>query len=160
MRISLKAKQIAGVTLIVGLATSGLSALYLASLARIKLDESRARADLLVNAIYQRARAVVAVPGDRYEALRGDGGLRAILESSAYDRNMTYAAVANVEGTAIAHSDAAQEGKRLAAAGDLDTVLAWHALAQLRLVYAGDGRTLERREPLLLDSDGQAVQFG
>jgi signal transduction histidine kinase len=160
VRISLKAKQVAAVTLIVGAAASGLSALYLASLARISLDEGRARADLLVNAIYQRARSVVALPGDRYDAIRHDEGLRAILESSAYDSSMTYAAIAGVDGTAIAHSDATQEGKRIPTAGDLDAVLSWHAIAQLRLIFSGDGRTLERREPLLLDSNGRTVQFG
>jgi signal transduction histidine kinase len=160
VRISLKAKQIAGVTLIVGLATSGLSAFYLASVAKVSLDESRARANMLVSAIFQRARTVVEAPGDRYEALRDDGGLRAILESSAYDKNMTYAAIANVNGEAIAHSDAAKEGLPIPAAGDLEAVLDAGAFARLRLIYEGQGRMLERREPLLLDNAGQMEQFG
>ena len=47
MRLSIKTKQVAGVTSIVGLAVVVLSGFYLASLARIRLEESRARGKLL-----------------------------------------------------------------------------------------------------------------
>ena len=56
MRLSIKTKQVLGVTSIVGLAVVVLSGFYLASLARIRLEESQARGELLANAIYQRAR--------------------------------------------------------------------------------------------------------
>ena len=42
MRLSIKTKQVAGVTSIVGLAVVVLSGFYLASLARIRLEEQRA----------------------------------------------------------------------------------------------------------------------
>ena len=70
MRLSIKTKQVAGVTSIVGLAVVVLSGFYLASLARIRLEESRARGELLANAIYQRAREAVKTGSDPSAALR------------------------------------------------------------------------------------------
>ena len=108
MRVSIKAKQVAGVTTIVALAVAVLSGVYLGSLARILLEESEARGNLLAHAIYQRAHEVVesAEGRDPVEALRTDSGLRSILEASAYDKRVTYAAIVDVTGAAIAHSDA------------------------------------------------------
>ena len=45
MRLRIKTKQVAGVTLIVGLAMAVLSAWYLSSLVDVRLEESRARAE-------------------------------------------------------------------------------------------------------------------
>ena len=59
MRLGIKAKQVLGVTSIVGAVVVILSLLHLATLARVSLEESRARAELLANAIFHRAREVV-----------------------------------------------------------------------------------------------------
>ena len=106
MRLSIKTKQVLGVTSIVGLAVVILSGFYLASLARVYLAESKARGDLLARAVYQRAREVVATGGpDPIAALRADPGLRSILESSVYSSNVTYAAILDTASIAIVHSD-------------------------------------------------------
>ena len=124
MRLSIKTKQVAGVSSIVGLAVVVLSGFYLASLARIRLEESRARGELLADAIYHRAREVVAKGGsDPSAALRDDAGLRSILESSAYSGNVTYAAIVDTGSIAIAHSDTARIGQPLPPYGDLDALL-------------------------------------
>ena len=47
MRLGIKGKQVFGVTTIVGAVVVGLSLMYLARLAQVSLDESRARAELL-----------------------------------------------------------------------------------------------------------------
>jgi len=105
MRLSIKAKQVAGVTFIVGLAVIVLSAYYLSSLARVRLEESQARGELLADAAAHRARAIGVGGQDPASALAADEGLRSILESSAYSPQLTYAAVADASGKAIAHSD-------------------------------------------------------
>ena len=156
MRLSIKAKQVAGVTSMVGLAVVALSGLYAASLLRISLEECKARGDLLSEAIFHRAREVVATSRDPYAALRSDAGMRAILESSAYSKNVTYAAIVNVAGVAIAHSDASSEGQPVAPHGDLNEVLERGPLSQLRAIYSDQGRTLEIRQPLLMEN----VEFG
>jgi len=157
MRLSIKTKQVLGVTSIVGLAVVVLSGFYLASLARIYLVESKARGDLLANAIYQRAREVVATGGqDPIAALRADPGLRSILESSAYSSNVTYAAILDVGSLAIVHSDTARIGQALPPYGDLNALLDSGAVSQLRAIYAEGGRTLEIRQPLLMGT----AEFG
>ena len=96
MRLSIKAKQVAGVTTIVGLSVVVLSGVYLSSLARVQLEESQKRGDLLAGAIYQRAHAVIAESSEGREpaeALSADSGLRSILEASAYSKHVTYAAI-------------------------------------------------------------------
>ena len=98
MRLGIKGKQVLGVTSIVGAVVVVLSLMHLAQLARVSLDESRARAELLANAIFHRAREVVASTAPiRYEALRADPGLRSILESSLYSKNVTFAAIVDVQ---------------------------------------------------------------
>jgi hypothetical protein len=150
VHLGIKAKQIAGVSLIVGLAVVTLSLVHVTLLARVLLRESSARGDLLANAIFQRAREIVPGQADPYTALRTDAGLRAILESSAYSKNVTYAAICNVDGVAVAAWDPSREGKRLQPAGELGALIDRRGLPQLLTIYSSEGQTLEVRQPLLL----------
>jgi len=150
MRVGIKAKQIAAVTAIVGMAVVTLSVVHVTRLARVVLHESQARGQLLANAIFHRAREVVATSNEPYDALRGDPGLRAILESSIYGENVTDAAILDTRGVVQAASDRAQEGTPWPARDDLDSLLSRSALDQLRVIYSRDGQTLEVRQPMLL----------
>jgi signal transduction histidine kinase len=156
MRLSLKTRQVAGVTSIVGLAVVMLGGLYVSGVARVRLEESRARGQFLANAIFHRAREVAAANPDPYAALRSDPGLRSILESSVYSQNVTYAAIVDATDVVIAHSDAERVGQRLPAQPDLDTLLGEHPWRQLRAIYADAGRTMEIQQPLLMGD----VRFG
>ena len=151
MHLSIKAKQIGGISLIVALAIVALSYAHLTSLVRISLEESRTRGELLRNAIYHRAQAVVPGQADPYSALRQDGGLRAILESTAYEtRSVLYAAICDTGGKAIAHSVPDREGKSVPSAGSLEDVLAMPGLSRLFRIYSSEGQTLEVSERLTL----------
>jgi signal transduction histidine kinase len=147
--LSIKAKQVAGVTTLVVLIVAALSGYHLATLARLSLQETASRAELLSRAIFQRAREVVATPtSDPYAALRSDGGIRSILESSiGYSRNVTYAAIVDPQGTAVAHSFPSQEGSVMAAQEDFAPIVNAGAMPQLRAVYSD--RTYEISEPML-----------
>ena len=149
MRASLRARQTAAVTLLIALAMSVLSVQHLANLARAGLEDSRGIGELLGRMIYQRAREAVAVGGDPAVALRTDQGIRSILASTAaFGRNVTYAAVVDNEGIAIAHSFPALEGQRLEAGEDLARVLDGSTIAQVRTIYAD--RSLDVALPLQL----------
>jgi signal transduction histidine kinase len=150
VHLGIKAKQVGGVSLIVGLAVIALSLLHVTFVARVLLEESRARAELLANTVFQRAKDVVPGQADPWAAIRADGGLRAILESSAFARNVTYAAICNVDGVAEAAWDPSREGKVLPPAGDLDALVRKRGVQQLMSIYASSGKTLEVRQPLLL----------
>ena len=161
MRLGIKAKQVLGVTAIVGAVVVALSVLHLARLARVNLEESRARTEPLAKAIYQRARELVGADRDPYAALRRDSGLRSILESSLYSKNVTFAAIVDVRGVTVAHADSALEGHALPAGDDLAALLARSAVAQLFAIYRGPGRTLELRQPLLLgDTEFGSIRIG
>ncbi len=154
MRIGIKAKQIAAVTAIVGLAVVALSVVHVTRLARVVLHESNARGQLLANAIFHRAREVVVINNsDPYVALRSDPGLRAILESSIYGENVTDAAILDTHGVVQAASDPTQEGKPLPERADMATLEDAGPFDQLSVIYSGEGRTFEVRQPMLLGEE-------
>ena len=138
-----------------------LSVLHLARLASVSLDESRARAELLANAIYHRAQQVVVGGAEPLAALRADPGLRSILESSLYSKNVMYAALVDVHGVAVAHADRSLEGQPLPPVGDLGKLLEQPPLSQLRAIYSSQGQNLEFRGPLLLgDTEIGSIRIG
>ena len=156
MKLGIKGKQVLGVTAILGVVVVVLSLMDLARLAQVSLDESRARADLLSKLIFHRAReiAVDGVDGvDIRDALGSDPGLRSILQSSLYSKNVTFAAIADVDGVAIAHADPALDGKPLDPvdpANDLSALVTRAPIAQLAFIYHDQGQNLQLEEPLLL----------
>ena len=161
MRLGIKAKQVLGVTTIVGAIVVVLSVMHLASLVEVRLDESRARAELLANAIFHRAHAVVGAGSDPYVAIRNDSGLRSILESSYYSDNVTFAAIVDTHGLVVAHADPLEEGKQLASAADLRALMLRSPFYQLRTIYSGQGRNFEISQPLLLnDTEFGAIRIG
>jgi signal transduction histidine kinase len=161
MRLGIKGKQVLGVTSIVGTVVVVLSVLQLARLASVSLDESSARADLLAKAIYHRAQQVVVGGADPLAALRADPGLRSILESSLYSKNVMYAALVDVNGIAVAHADRSLEGQSLPPVGDLGKLLEQTPLSQLRAIYSSQGQNLEFRGPLLLgDTEIGSTRIG
>src|SRR5688572_9521264 len=99
MRLSIRAKQIAGVTAIVGVTVLALSGLYLARLADVIVSESHARAQVLARTILHRVSQLTIDPADKYAALREDAGLRSILEATVYDKAVTSAAIVDSAGT-------------------------------------------------------------
>jgi signal transduction histidine kinase len=147
--MSIKAKQVAGVTTLVVVVVLALSAYHLATLARLSLQETAARGEMLAQAIFQRARQVVAEgAADPYAALRADGGVRSILESSVgYSENVTYAAIVDKDGIAVAHLFPTLEGQPMVDQEDLAPLVKAGTIAQLRAVYSD--RTFEIRQPML-----------
>jgi signal transduction histidine kinase len=156
MRLGIKGKQVLYVTSIVGGVVVVLSLMHLARLARVSLEESKSRAELLANAIYHRAREVVVAGADPNRALRGDPGLRSILESSLYSDTVVFAAIVDTQGFAVAHADPTREGLPLPGAENLNELLSRDPIAELAAIYSDQGRTLELRKPLLLGN----VEFG
>jgi signal transduction histidine kinase len=161
MRLGIKGKQVLGVTSIVGAVVVVLSLMHLARLARVSLEESRSRAEQLANAIYHRAHDIVTPATDPYRALADDPGLRSILESSLYSKNVTFAAIADVDGKAIAHADRTLEGQTLRSGPDLNDLVTSGWFSQLREIYTTQGRNLELRQPLLLgDREFGSIRIG
>ena len=158
--MSIKSRQVAGVTSLVVVIVAVLSAFHLVSLARLSLQESASRGELLRQSIYHRARDVVQGAADPYAALREDGGIRALLDSSlGYAGGVTYAAIVNRDGVAVAHSDTDEEGRPVPDQEELTSILDRNALSLLRAVYSD--RTFETRQLLLFgDQEFGTIKIG
>lgn len=150
MRLGIKGKQVLGVTVIVGLVVLLLSALYLARIAKVRLDETTAQAEALAKAIYHRASEAVTGEEDPVQVLATDVGLRALLVTSLYSKDVAFAAIVDANGVAVAHVDRSLEGRPLRPGGDLTLLLSRSQLSQLVALYTDPGRNLEFRQPLLL----------
>jgi signal transduction histidine kinase len=161
MRLNIKTKQVLGVTSTVGAVVVALSLYHLGSLARYSLEESKARGLLLSRAIYQRTQGIAPRASDPYTALRQDAGLKSILESSIYSRDVTYAAIVDPSGTIMAHSDPSRIGRRLPALQQVDDLIAMRPLRQVWLIFTDPGRNVEVQERLMLGSgDFGAIRIG
>ena len=147
--MSIKAKQVAGVTSLVVAVVMALSAYHMATLARLNLEDTASRGQMLANALFQRAKQVVAQGGvDPYEALRQDGGIQSIISSaSAYSNNVTYVAIVNKDGVAIAHSFDQLVGTAMPPQGDFLPLAGAPPIQQLRAVYSD--QTYEINEPMV-----------
>src|SRR5688572_3770694 len=153
MRLSIRAKQIAGVTAIVGLSVVALSAFYVTRVSSVVLRESHARGQLLASAIFHRARQVVIGSVEPYAALRDDPGLRSILEASIFGESVTGASILDTRGVVVASSDPTLVGSGLEPRADLAQLLAANAVSQLGVIYSPDGRTLEVRQQMMLGDE-------
>jgi len=148
VRFSIRVKQIVGVTLIVGLAVVALSILYAARLTDVVLHESYSRGQLMARTILHRAGAVVTGDGDPWTQLRGDSGLRSIIEASAYSDNITTATIVDTNGIIVIANLRSMVGQLSPQQDDLGALDESDAYAKLKEIYTGDGRTLEVREQL------------
>jgi signal transduction histidine kinase len=151
VRLTIRAKQIAGVTAIVGVAVVALSALHVARLADVLVHESRSRAEMLALTILHRAGQVQIDPADPYGSLRTDPGLQSILQSSIYGESIIDAAILDVNGFIVAHSDPGLVGQKQSARADLATLDEAKPLTKLATIYRGEGETLDIRQLMVLD---------
>jgi len=163
--LSIKAKQVAGVTALVVLVVAGMIVVQIAALTRLRIDETKSRATTLKVYMLDRAAVVVREAGamNPYDAIRDDGGMRSILVSSVTNQPETntilYAAIVNTDGIAVAHSTPALEGQPTPKLEDLENIVNAKAIDQLRFV--NQERRYELREQILLgDKDFGAIRIG
>ena len=148
MRLSIKAKQVLGVTTTVGTVVVALSLYHLSQLARLSLQESQARAQMLSSAIYQRAQTVVRRTTDPYAALRQDDGLKDMLQASIYSPDVTDAAIVAPDGIIVAHLDPSRIGQPLPDRQPIEDLLRLNGLQQMWVIFTDPGRSLEVRSAL------------
>jgi len=150
MPFSLKTKQVASVTLIVGLSAVLLSAWFLSELARVRLEESHARVELLAKIIYQRVFDAVQASGDA-DAVRDDRGVLAALDAALLAESVLYAAIVDADRTVVAHYDSDAIGTRLPDAPALSTLLDSGRLAQIEAIYNSENLNYEfQGEPMFV----------
>jgi signal transduction histidine kinase len=162
MRLSIKFKQMVGVTAIVGLAVVALSVVYATRLADVVVRESYSRGQLLAKAILQRAGSIVTGEGDPYAALRDDPGLRSILQSSVYGEDVLTAAIVDANGVIVANNIRTYEGTTIKARPDLGKLVDEASIDKLKFLYLSDEQTIiEVQEQLKRgDEDFGSIRIG
>src|ERR687893_91319 len=110
MALSIKQKQVLGVTSIVVLIVVILSVVQLTALTRTLLQQSRDRAELIATSIGHSATEIAVTEETAYQALRRDPSVQAALETALYSDDVVYAAIVDPGGTVVAHSDVSRVG--------------------------------------------------
>lgn len=149
MRLSLKQKQVLGVTAMVALIVIALSLLHLMNLARVLLLESKARVELLANTVYHQARDVVTDPATAYDEVRASRSVLSALEAAIYSQDVIDAVIVDPTSVVIASSDPRQVGKTVSPRTPLNNIIAESGLAQLQAVY-NTTQSLEWSQPIAL----------
>jgi signal transduction histidine kinase len=160
--LSIKAKQVAGVTSLVVVVVAILSAYHLSTMSAFLLEETASRAELMSRALFQRTLEVVREhPNDAYAALQADGGIRAILDASiGYSDYVNYAAIADPAGIAVAHAFPTREGAPLDEQVDFDRLVKAGPFDRLWAVFYAD-QGYEVRQPLLAgDKEFGSIRIG
>jgi len=149
MRLSIKQKQVLGVTAMVAIIVTAMSLQHLMNLARVLLLESRDRVELMANAVYNQAAQVVTDPATAYDDVRNSRSVQSALEAAIYSQDVIDAVIVDPNGTVIASSDPEQVGKVLSPRTPLNNLIASSRLAQLQAVYNTE-QSVEWNQPIAL----------
>ncbi len=149
MRLSIKQKQVIGVTLIVALIVIALSLLQLINTAGVLLAESRDRFELFGSAVYTQAASAITSPQTAYNDVRTSRYVQSALQSALYSQDTVDAFIVDPSGVVIASSDPEQVGKTLARRPQLNDLIAMSGLAQLRAIYSSEAN-IEWTQPMAL----------
>ncbi len=159
MRFGIKAKQVAGVTVLVGLAVILLSAWYLSELARVHLEQTQAQAKIVSDTISTRVSDLIRSGVDPYGGLRTDPGLQSILQASQIPRSVVYVAIVDPDNVIVASGDPARVAQQLPPTGGLATLLEQGRMAQWRAIST-TGVYEFSNELVLLNPDGTTANLG
>ena len=146
MPLSIKQKQVLGVTTIVALVVIGLSVLQIGTLVRVLLEQGAARAELVAASVIHQTAGAVVTRESAYQDIRASATVRSALEAAMYSPEVVYAAIVDRTRTVVAANDPAQVGRTLARGEDLTRLVEANGWDQVRALYA-EGRTLEWRSP-------------
>jgi PAS domain S-box-containing protein len=153
MAWSLKTKKAVGVTVLTFGVVAVTTALHLAQLTRVVVQEARQQADLVAKQMYaQASRALAAAAQDEAPAdvLRRDRVLRSLVDASiGYSPHLVYALIADRAGTVLVHSQSSRELALAPTEPELDQLLALDPVRRFLTLYAR-GRTYETVLPVTL----------
>jgi len=149
MRLSLKQKQVLGVTLMVALIVIALSLLHLINTAGVLLAESRDRFELFGSAVYSQAASAITTPETAYNDVRTSRYVQSALQSALYSADVVDAFIVDTTGVVIASSVPAQVGQTVPRRPQLNDLIAMDPIARLRAIYEKE-TYLEWTQPMAL----------
>ena len=124
MPLSIKQKQVLGITTIVVLIVVALSLLQIGTLVRVLLEQATLRAELVSTGIFHQTRDVLVSRETAYQDIRSSPTVLSALESAMYSPEVLYAAIVDRTRTVIASNDPSQVGRTLPAGEDLPRLVA------------------------------------
>jgi signal transduction histidine kinase len=149
MRLSLKQKQVIGVTLMVALIVIALSLLHLSNTADVLLEESKDRFELFGSSVYSQAAVAIAAPETAYHDVRVSKYVQSALQSALYSEDTIDASIVDPTGVVIASSDPEQVGRTVPRRPQLNELIALNPIAKLRAIYSSENN-LEWTQPMAL----------
>ncbi len=151
MRLSLKAKLTALISVLVLLVVLATASLYLSHLTRQALAEVDSRGRYVANEIYLQAKTALAQsrfpaganPADReylrsfvQSHLSSDPGLASLLDSAiGYTPTLYYVAITDTDNHVLVHNDPSEIGQRFNPAPPFQELLQSGVVEQLRVIY-------------------------
>ena len=175
MRLNLKAKLTALITLLVLVVLAVTSTVYISHLTRQALLEVQTKGEYVANEVSHQAGAALAgatmpegVNPQDTQALRSlvqsrlsaDVGLKSQMESAmAYSLFVDYVAITDANGAALVHSGGEELGQRLAPVPRFAQLVSTGVVRQLKAVY-GPPRVYEITLPLALGAEPLDVRVG
>jgi len=149
MRLSLKQKQVLGVTLMVALIVIALSLLHLNTTAGVLLAESRDRFELFASSVYSQAAAAITTQETAYNDVRTSKYVQSALQSALYSQDTLDASIVDPAGVVIASSDPTQVGQTVPHRPQLNDLIAQNGFARLRAIYSSNSN-IEWTQPMAL----------
>ena len=155
MRLGIRVKEAAAVTLLALFIVATTTLIHLSQLSRVVVRETARQAELISRQIYAQTGQVIArMPqSNPVEALRLDRELRSLLDASVgYSPNLVYALIADRMGRPILHTQDTKEGVTTSSQPALQTLVDLDPLRRFLALYR-EGRVYETTLPLLLNGE-------
>jgi signal transduction histidine kinase len=149
MRLSIKQKQVLGVTFMVALIVIALSLLHLSNTAGVLLGESRDRFELFGSAVYTQAAAAIVTQETAYNDIRTSKFVQSALQSALYSQDTVDASIVDPTGVVIASSDPEQIGSTVPRRPQLNDLIALNGFERLRAIYSTNNN-IEWTQPMAL----------
>jgi signal transduction histidine kinase len=150
VHLGIKGKQIAGVSLIVGLAVVGLSLLSVTFITSALLNAASETGEFYGQTVFERARELPSGETDPWTAIASDKALQTILRSAGLAPNIPYVAICKVDGTIVA-SWPGFEDRQLRTVAEFKTLTSQSPLRRAYSLYSAGARDYEVKTPLLLE---------
>ena len=152
MRLTLRARQVLALAVVVLLVVVASTVAHLANVARLALGAAVDEGELMAKQLYHQSSRVVASSASSPSPalLQQDPGIRALLEGMVgYSRTVVYAAVVDPTDRVLAHSNPKLEGEILPARENLERLKARSTLGIVASLF-GQPEVYEAHVPMRL----------
>jgi signal transduction histidine kinase len=153
VHLGIKGKQIAGVSLIVGLAVVGLSVLYLTFVSGTLIKAALETGEFYAQTIFERVRELGSGEPDPWAAIAADRPLQTILRSAGVAPNVAYVAISRVNGETVVEWPPITDGQKPRRAAELKTLTDRNRFLQMITLYFTAAWAYEVQTPLLLNGE-------